>query len=133
MREKHPFKMEIQFGLLLAALLAIASTYNIIIGRNEVTAALLTLLLFTLSTLMCVPSMLSPLVKTWLYLGDLLARIIRPIVLTALYITIVLPIGILFRLTKRDALLLRAFDESTSTWGSREEEDVINVSFKDQY
>lgn len=58
----------------------------------------------------------------WFGLSDILGRIVSKIVLGAVYVTVVLPVGLIRRLSKKDTMFLRAFGNRNlkSSWAVRE-------------
>ena len=58
----------------------------------------------------------------WFGLSDILGRIVSKIVLGAVYVTVVLPVGLIRRLSKKDPMFLRAFGSRNikSAWSVRE-------------
>ena len=62
---------------------------------------------------------LTPLNKVWIKFGELLGKIVSPIVMGIIYFLIVTPIGLLMRLMQKDLLRLK-FNKSKSYWMKRE-------------
>ena len=62
---------------------------------------------------------LTPLNKLWIKFGELLGRVISPIVMGAIFFLIVTPIGLFMRLIQRD-LLRTKFTKDNSYWIKRE-------------
>lgn len=65
-------------------------------------------------------SYLSPLNKAWMYLGYAIGRIVSPLVMTAIFMSLFLPIGVLMRFAGRDELRLRYSDDATY-WRERQD------------
>ncbi len=65
------------------------------------------------------PRWLHPLNRIWTKLGILLGRVVSPIVTALLFFLVVTPIGLLFRLLKKDPLHLAPAGEATSYWIAR--------------
>ena len=61
---------------------------------------------------------LTPLKKGWIKLGEILGRVIAPIVMGFIYFIIITPIGILMRLIGKD-LLNTKFNKDKSYWIKR--------------
>jgi len=66
-------------------------------------------------------------------LGMLLSRIINPLVMMLIYVSTVLPIGLILRLTGKDLLRLRMDDSAPSYWISRDPPGPESRSFEDQF
>ena len=63
--------------------------------------------------------LLGPLNSIWVKLGELLGRIIAPIVMAIIYFTILTPIGLLMRIIGKDLLNIK-FSKNKSYWTKRE-------------
>ncbi len=61
---------------------------------------------------------LTPLKKGWLKLGEILGKVIAPIVMGFIYFIIITPIGILMRLLGKDLLNLK-YNKNKSYWIKR--------------
>ena len=62
-----------------------------------------------------VPRLLHPLNIAWMYFGALLNMIVSPIIMGLIYFVVFMPVGLFFRLTRRDALH-RKFDGALSSY-----------------
>ncbi len=61
---------------------------------------------------------LTPVKKSWIKLGEILGKIIAPIVMGFIYFIIITPIGLLMRLIGKDVLNLK-FNKNESYWIKR--------------
>ena len=68
---------------------------------------------------MLAPSILHPLNVAWMRIGLILNRIVSPIVLGVIYVLIFVPVGLFFRMLKRDALRRSWEPERTTYWIDR--------------
>jgi hypothetical protein len=66
------------------------------------------------------PARLAPLNRAWTGLGLLLFKVVNPVVLGVIYLTTIVPIGLLLRLTGRNPLHLKFDRQATSYWAVRE-------------
>jgi hypothetical protein len=66
------------------------------------------------------PARLAPLNRAWTKLGLLLFKVVNPVVLGVIYLTTIVPIGLLLRLTGRNPLHLKFDRQATSYWAVRE-------------
>ena len=62
------------------------------------------------------PARLAPLNRAWTRLGLLLFRVVNPLVLGLIYLTTVVPIGLMMRLLGRDLLSLKLDRQAASYW-----------------
>jgi len=74
---------------------------------------------------------LRPLYRAWIRFGELLGRIVSPIVLGVLFFGLLTPIARISRLAGRDELHLRARDTGTY-WRNRPPSEPL-FSFKTQF
>jgi hypothetical protein len=66
------------------------------------------------------PARLAPLNRAWTRLGLLLFKVVNPVVLGLIYLTTIVPIGLLMRLRGRDLLSLKFDRQAPSYWVVRE-------------
>ena len=66
------------------------------------------------------PKRLAPLNRAWTRLGLILFKVVNPVVLGLIYLTTVVPIGLLMRLMGRDLLNLKFARQASSYWVVRE-------------
>jgi hypothetical protein len=66
------------------------------------------------------PARLAPLNRAWTKLGLLLFKVVNPLVLGLIYLTTIVPIGLLMRLLGRDLLSLKFDRQAPSYWVERE-------------
>ena len=59
---------------------------------------------------------LAPFKRAWMRFGELLHRVVSPLVLGLIYLTTVVPIGLLMRLLGRDLLSLKLDRQAQSYW-----------------
>jgi len=65
------------------------------------------------------PRILVPLNRAWTALGLLLHRVVTPVIMGAIFFSVVTPIGILLRLAGKDLLRLRRDPDARSYWLER--------------
>jgi ABC-type nitrate/sulfonate/bicarbonate transport system permease component len=99
---------ERRFGLTFAIALAGLAVYGIIRHRSRsvyivCAAASIVFALFTLIA----PRALAPLNKLWFHFGELLGKIVSPVVLGIIFFGILAPLSALLRLLGRDELQLK--------------------------
>lgn len=99
-----------------------------IVGRWILLGASALLLALTLAA----PKMLRPLKRAWFMLGELLGRIVSPLVLMAIFFVLLTPIALVARWFGRDELRLRK-QSAQSYWIARAQQDVSADSFHNQF
>jgi hypothetical protein len=107
------------FGLTIGAVCLVIGTIRLLLGHNYAAwwlgagLALLGLALFWTAPL-------KPLNWLWLRLGLVLYRVVNPIVMLLLFVTTIIPIGALLRLSGKDPLRLRRDRATPSYWLPRD-------------
>jgi hypothetical protein len=117
------------FALVFAALSAHASYYGLgSIRTNSWLFASIALVLVAAFA----PSLLLPLNKIWMKLGELMGRLVSPVVLGLIFFLLITPISLVTRLLGRDELRLKRH-ASTSYWIARNPPGPVDASFKNQF
>jgi hypothetical protein len=75
---------------------------------------------------------LSPLNRCWMRFGELLGKVVSPIVLSFIFFSIFVPVSLFFKLIGRDELKLRRVP-STSYWVEKRERAHAPKSFRRQF
>ncbi len=106
------------FGILFFVVFILIALWPIINGESlrvwPIPVSIIFLILGLLNS-----KLLSPLNSAWLKFGELLGRIISPLVLLLVYFIILTPTGLLMRLLGKD-LLRTKFSKDKSYWIKRE-------------
>ena len=106
------------FGILFFIVFVLISIWPVIQGGSlriwAIPIALLFLILGLINS-----KLLNPLNIVWVKFGELLGRIIAPIVMSIIYFFIITPIGLFMRLIGRDLLKIK-FSNRQSYWTKRE-------------
>ena len=106
------------FGILFSTLFAIIAFWPIINGNPlrlwSIPISVIFLVLGLLNS-----KLLNPLNIVWVKFGELLGRIIAPIVMAIIYFIIVTPIGLFMRLIGKDLLNIK-FSKANTYWIKRE-------------
>ena len=119
------------FGLLIAAVLAVIAGFSHWAGGRAFVywgSAAVVLLAVSLA----MPRVLAPLKRLWLKLGHLLHVVISPVILTAVYLLVFIPIGAIIRLFGKDLLGLKRDAGRQSYWTARTGGPTAE-SLKDQF
>jgi hypothetical protein len=93
----------------------------------------LALAALTLGVALAQPALLHPLNRIWTQLGLLLGRVVSPIVTALLFFLVVTPIGLLFRLLKKDPLRLAWSAGTSSYWLERQPPGPSPESMRNQF
>ena len=106
------------FGILFSILFAIIAFWPIING-NPLRLWLIPVSVIFLVLGLLNSKLLNPLNVVWVKFGELLGRIIAPIVMAIIYFIIVTPIGLFMRLIGKDLLNIK-FSKINTYWIKRE-------------
>jgi hypothetical protein len=79
------------------------------------------------------PAVLAPFNRVWLKLGLVLYRIVNPVVMTLLYVSTIVPVGVLLLLSGKDPLRLKPRPDAASYWIEREPPGPAVEGMKNQF
>ena len=78
------------------------------------------------------PDKLLPLNRLWMKLGFVLGIIVTPIVMSIIYFSLFVPIGLILRIIGRDELRIKNVKKK-SFWRKRSGQNNFKMSFKNQF
>lgn len=76
---------------------------------------------------------LAPLKRAWMKLGDVLNRVVSPVVMGVIFFAVFTPVGLVMRAMKRDALCLKLDRASPSYWVPRRPPGPAEDSFRNLF
>lgn len=76
---------------------------------------------------------LTPLNRAWMKLGDLLGRVVSPVVLGVIFFAIFTPVGLLMRAFGRDAMCRRFEPARPSYWVERDPPGPAHDSYRNMF
>ncbi len=120
------------FGWTFTGLFLLAGGYGLWHGGAAL-PWLLPLALLTAAVTLAREHWLTPLNRAWMKLGELLGRIVSPIVLGAIFFVVFTPVGVVMRMAGRDAMKLRWEPGARSYWVEREPPGPPDDSFRDMF
>jgi len=120
------------FGVVVGGILLTLSVYLWSPGQDLFLVLGITSLVLVILGLIY-PKCLRPLNVLWARLGVLLGRIVSPVILGLIYLSTVVPTGLILRLCGKDLLSLKLDDELTTYWVNREPRGPAPDSLKDQF
>ena len=126
---------ERSFGLLFGAVFTLLAAYGWFFKSwsSVVELSLLGVALAFVLLGFMAPKILSPLNWLWFQLGQLLGKIVSPIVLGAIFFLLLTPVSLVTRLFGRDELRLKRKASQTSYWLDRAPPGPAPESFKNQF
>ena len=109
---------EKSFGIIFAVIFFLIGLWPILsLGSIRVWSIILAIVFLTLSFFK--PKLLRPLNLTWIKLGEILGKIIAPIVMALVFFVILTPMSFLVRALGKDLLRLK-FSKNNTYWIKRE-------------
>ncbi len=120
------------FGIVFTIVFLLIGLYPLI-GGNEIRMWSMVIATILLVISFTFPQILQPLNRLWFKFGMLLAKIVNPIVMFVIYVTTMVPIGVLLRLFGKDLLKLRLDEETDSYWIQRSPPGPEPESLTDQF
>lgn len=109
---------EKSFGILFGVVFIIVSVWPLFYSNSlRIWSLILAIIFFLLAFLK--PSLLKSFNNAWIKLGELLGRIIAPIVMAIVYFLILTPISLLVRLFGKDLIGMKFSNDIKSYWIKR--------------
>jgi hypothetical protein len=133
--QTHPLPSERSFGLLFGVVFTLLAAYGRFF-KTWPSAVLLSLVAIAVAFVLLgfvAPKVLRPLNWLWFQLGQLLGKIVSPIVLGAIFFLMLTPVSLVTRLFGRDELRLKRKASQTSYWLDRAPPGPEPESFKNQF
>lgn len=121
------------FGFLFAGVFALLSAYAAYQGGepSKIYGWLIAGVVVGLVAIIA-PGALTPFNKAWMKLGDLMGKVVSPLVLGVIFFALITPIALITRLFGRDELRLKKTGTS-SYWIDRAPPGPAGDSFKNQF
>ena len=108
------------FGILFFVVFLIISLWPLLSGNDlRIWSFIISLIFLALGVLNS--RILNPFKRIWIKFGELLGKIISPIVLAAIFFTVVTPMGILMKILRKDFLNIK-FNKDKSYWIKRKKD-----------
>ncbi len=106
------------FGLLFFVVFMVIAFWPLT-KKSEINLYLISIALIFLVLGLLNSKILSPLNKAWIKLGEILGRIIAPVVMAIVYFIILTPISLLVRLFGKDLIGMKFSNDIKSYWIKR--------------
>ena len=121
------------FGVVFAVVFAIIGVFPLFGegGKPAIWSIIISGIFLALAV--ALPSVLAPLNKIWTKFGQLLQKIVSPIVLGAMFYVVLTPFGLAVRLMGKDLLRLKLDRAASSYWIHRTPPGPSPESMKNQY
>ena len=106
------------FGLLFFVVFLVIALWPLT-KKSEINLYLISIALIFLVLGLLNSNILSPLNKAWIKLGEILGRIVAPVVMAIVYFIILTPISLLVRLFGKDLIGMKFSNDIKSYWVKR--------------
>jgi hypothetical protein len=120
------------FGWTFTAAFAAAGIYGAWSGGTHL-AVLLVLALLTAAVTITKDTWLTPLNRAWMKFGELLGRVVSPIVLGAIFFGVFTPVAVLMRAFGRDTMCRRLSRAAPSYWVRRDPPGPPDDSYRNMF
>lgn len=120
------------FGWTFTGVFVLAGLYNAWHGGPWL-GALLVLALATAAVTITRQGWLTPLNRAWMKLGELMGRVVSPVVLGVIFFAVFTPAGAIMRRCGRDSMSRRLDAAARSYWVKRDPPGPAESSFRDMF
>jgi len=100
------------FGIVFSALFLVLSLWPIL-NSNPIRIPTLVISILLLVSSLAKPELLKPFNFFWIKLGELLGKVVSPVVMLIIFFIIITPIGLILKIFKKDLLGLKFLNNST--------------------
>jgi len=119
------------FGWTFTGVFVVFGAYGV--WKDGTHAWLLALAAATALVTLTRDSWLAPFNRAWMALGELLGRVVSPVVLGVIFFAVFTPVGALMRRFGRDAMCRRLDPAARSYWVERDPPGPAESSFRDMF
>ncbi len=106
------------FGILFFVIFIVYSFFPLLSGESIRITSLVIAFIFLILGLIN-SKFLNPMRVAWIKLGEILGKIVSPIVMAFIYFIVITPIGLFMRLIRKDLLKIK-FSKANTYWLPRE-------------
>jgi hypothetical protein len=129
----HKLPSERSFGILFILFFGGLSTYASYKNwQNIFVVAFFSISLLLLPITFLLPKVLTPFNKAWYWLGQIMGKLVSPIVLGVIFYLLLTPVALIGRMVGRDELKLKK-RQVDSYWIERKPVGPTSDSFKNQF
>ncbi len=120
------------FGLIFSGIFCVIALFPMLFGGEYRQWALIVAGAWALPALVF-PAVLAPLNRLWAQFGQLMHKVINPILMGLIFFLTVLPTAVILKLLGKDPMR-RKFDSSASSyWIERDQDSMTKDSFDNQF
>lgn len=121
------------FGLVFAAVFAIIAFWPLVFHGSSLRLWALTIAAIFLAVTYLAPQVLKPLNRVWFLFGMLINKIVTPLVMGIIFVSTVVPIGLIRRMLNPDPMNQKFDPSSDSYWAQRDPEMTKQTSMRKQF
>lgn len=121
------------FGFVMAAVFAIIALWPPLFSGGPFRLWAFVVAVSLLALALTVSRVLAPFNKAWLRFGQLMSRIVNPMVLGLMFYVVVTPFGLVMRLFGKDPLRIKRDPQATSYWIERHPPGPPPESMRNQF
>ncbi len=123
---------ERSFGLIFAAIFLVIAAFPLMFGGGLRQWAAMVAGAFAVPAIVF-PAVLKPLNIAWVHFGQLMHKIINPILMGLVFFVAVLPTGLILKLLGKDPMRRKLDPSAKSYWLERDANSVTKDSFDNQF
>ena len=120
------------FGWTFSGIFLVVGVYGLWRGGAAL-SWLLALAALTAAVTLTREAWLSPLNRAWMRLGELLGRVVSPLVLGLVFFGVFTPVGVVMRLCGRDAMARRFAPDLKTYWLKRDPPGPADDSYRNMF
>jgi hypothetical protein len=132
MKNTLPLPSNRSFGWTFTVVFVMAGGYGLWKGGGAA-SWLLALAALTAVLTLVREAWLTPLNRAWMKLGELMGRVVSPVVLAVIFFGVFTPVGVVMRLCGRDAMATRFDPGLKSYWLQRDPPGPADDSYRNMY
>jgi hypothetical protein len=129
---RAPLPSNRSFGWTFTGIFVIAGAYGLWKGGAAL-PWLLVLAVVTAAITLTRDTWLTPLNRTWMAFGELLGRVVSPVVLGIIFFGVFTPTGVVMRLFGRDAMCRKLDPAARSYWVHRDPPGPADGSYRNMF
>lgn len=120
------------FGLIFSGIFCVIALFPLLMGGSYRLWALGVAMAWAIPAI-AFPAVLAPLNRLWAQFGQIMHKIINPILMGLIFFLTVVPTGIVLKLMGKDPMRRKYDAKASSYWIAREENSLTKESFDNQF
>lgn len=120
------------FGLIFCGIFCIIALFPMFFGGEYRQWALIISVAWAVPALLF-PAVLGPLNRLWAQIGQMMHKVINPILMGLVFFLTVVPTGLILKLLGKDPMRRKFDTQASSYWIARQENSLTKDSFDNQF